>query len=487
MITDETQTVLALQASLAERVGRERFELWFGANTRLALEDGSLKVSVPSQFYQDWLRSHFRSHLEASCLEALGKQLDVTFHVDAQLAQAAPVAAPAKPGNSTQPGGEATQSARAIGQQAVESRPVATDTVQSATSPQPQATTSRRRFASLDGFVVGSSNRVAEASARSIVERLGHVSPLVIHGPTGVGKTHLLEGIWGAAKSRHARLHAVYLSAEQFTSYFLEALHGSGLPSFRRKYRGVELLLIDDLQFFAGKKQTTIELQHTIDTLQREGRQLVFAADRSPAEMEGLGPELIARLSGGLVCRVDSPDYETRLGIVRRLAARLEMALPDEVVTWVASRISSNARELAGALNRLLATSRAYEQPITLALAEDALAETVRHAGKAVRLADIQTAVCSAFGVEPEALKSGRKTKNVAHPRMLAMWLAKKHTRAGLAEIGNFFGRRSHSTVISAQKKIELWMGANSRLEMADRSWSVEDAIRRVEEKLLAG
>ena len=468
MITDDTQIVSALQASLAERVGQERFDLWFGANTRLALVDGSLEVSVPSQFYQDWLRSHFRLHLEASCLEALGKNLNVTFHVDAQLAQLSPVAATAKPVSPPQSAACPPQSA-------------------AGTVSPTGATWSRRRFASLESFVVGSSNRVAGASAQSVVERLGHVSPLVIHGPTGVGKTHLLEGIWSAAKAQHARLHAVYLSAEQFTSYFLEALRGSGLPSFRRKYRAVELLLIDDLQFFAGKKQTAIELLHTIDTLQREGRQLVFAADRAPTELNGLGAELITRLAGGLVCRIDSPDYETRLGIVRRLAARLELALPVDVANWVASRVNSNARDLAGALHRLHATSRALEQPITLAMAEDALAETVRHAAKAVRLADIQSAVCHAFGLEPEALKSGRKAKNVAHPRMLAMWLAKKHTRAGLAEIGQFFGRRSHSTVISAQKKVDHWMIANVRLEMADRSWNVEDAIRHVEERLLAG
>ena len=208
---------------------------------------------------------------------------------------------------------------------------------------------SRRRFANLESFVSGNSNRLAAVSAADIVERLGQTSPLVIHGPTGVGKTHLLEGIWTAAKRRYPRLHAVYLSAEQFTSYFLEALHSTGMPNFRNKYRGVELLLIDDLQFFVGKKATLAELQYTIDTLARDGRQLVFAADRPPASLPGLPAELTARLSAGLACRIDPPEYETRLGILRRRAAELGLQLADDVLDFVASSFHSHARELSGA------------------------------------------------------------------------------------------------------------------------------------------
>ena len=217
----------------------------------------------------------------------------------------------------------------------------------------------------------------------------------MIHGPTGVGKTHLLEGIWTAAKRRHPRLHAVYLSAEQFTSYFLEALHTSGVPNFRNKYRGVDLLLVDDLQFFAGKRATLGELLHTIDALDAEGRQLVFAADRSPAVLAGLGPELVARLSAGLVCRIEPPDFETRRGILRGQAARLELELSDEVLDFVAGSFRDHARELQGALLKLHATSRAPARPVTLALAEEALADSVVRARQPVKLADVQQAVCA--------------------------------------------------------------------------------------------
>ena len=227
---------------------------------------------------------------------------------------------------------------------------------------------SRRRFASLDTFVIGNGNRLAHLSAHSVVSRLGMTSPLLIHGPTGTGKTHLLEGIWIAAKKAQPALHAVYLSAEQFTTYFLEALHGSGLPNFRRKYRGVELLIIDDVQFFAGKRATIGELLYTIDTLLREGRQLVFAADRAPGALADLGPELVARLQGGLTCAIEPPDYETRRGIVRQLSATLEVEMPDDVQDFVAANVDTHARALCGALNQLQAASQAHgRKPATLA------------------------------------------------------------------------------------------------------------------------
>jgi chromosomal replication initiator protein len=457
---DDMEIVSALQIALADKVGSERFELWFGANTRLSLAGEGLIVSAATPFFQEWLRNNFRREIEAACLEAVGQALPVSFQVDAQLGAATPLAA-AKPGRppTARPG-----PARA----AVEPPP-------------------RRRFASLDTFVVGASNRLAHAAARGASERLGSASPLMLHGPTGVGKTHLLEGLWIAAKKSHPSLHAIYLSAEQFTTYFLDALRGTGLPSFRRKYRGVELLIIDDLQFFAGKRATLIELLHTTDTLLREGRQLVFAADRAPGELHELGPELVTRLQGGLVCPLESPDYETRLGIVRHMASSMELAVPHDVQAYLAGHINTHARALAGALKRLDAFAGAHDRPITLSLAEECLAEVIRAGAKGVRLTDIEQAVCQVFGLEPKSLQSSRKGRQVDHPRMLAMWLARKHTRAALSEIGHYFGRRSHSTVISAQKKVNSWMLASAPLALADRPCKVEDAIRRVEESLLAG
>ncbi len=201
-----------------------------------------------------------------------------------------------------------------------------------------------RRFARLGDFIVGSGNRVAQTAAQMVVERPGNVSPLFLFGPTGCGKTHLLEGIWSAVRSGHSQRRVLYLTAEQFTSMFLEALQGRGLPSFRHKYRHVDVLLIDDVQFFLGKRATLVELQNTIDSLLREQRQLVLAADRSPAELSRFGPELTARFAGGLVCRIEPAEADTRLRLLRQLASRQGMTLPDDVLQLMANRIHGDAR-----------------------------------------------------------------------------------------------------------------------------------------------
>jgi chromosomal replication initiator protein len=364
-------------------------------------------------------------------------------------------------------------------------RPNASPASEDPAAPQPE--TRRRKLNSLEGFVVGHSNCLAHKAAQMAVVQPGGYSPLLVHGSTGTGKSHLLEGIYSAFRKSHPRAAAVYLSAEQFTSQFLQALHKSGMPSFRSKYRDLELLIVDDIQFLAGKKATIAELQHTIDTLLRRGKQLVFSADRSPAALKVLGPELISRLSGGMVCRLEPAEYATRLGIVRMQAAQLGMNVPADVQAYIATHLTSQARELIGALKRLHAMSLAHNRPIDMNLAEETLAELVDHQGRVVKLPDIEKAVCGVFGLEPESLQSNRKGKLVSHPRMLAMYLARKYTRAPLTEIGSYFGKRSHSTVISAQKKIEGWMAASSTHKLADTALSLEETLRRVEAELRAG
>lgn len=481
MDTDDREIVSAIRARLADRIGKDRYEVWFGAITQLAVRGENLVVSVANQFFQDWLRSHFRKDLEAAALAACGKPLTPEFRIAAIVP-------------ATQ---HAPSAQLAAGTPTAQSAPIAQPQSQIASAPAPTCAVHhngrsadnlrRRDLASLDSFVVGGSNCLAHKAAQMAAEHPGKYSPLLVHGPTGTGKTHLLEGICRDFRKSHSRAGTVLLSAEQFTSYFLEALHGSGMPSFRRKYRDLELLLIDDVQFFSNKRATLVELLHTLDTLLQAGRQVVFAADRSLVGLKSLGPELAARFSGGTVCRLEPPEYPTRLGIVRLQAQRLGLSVPEDVEAYIGSRFTNQSRELAGALKKLQAASLAHERPITLALAEDVLLELIDHHGPAVKLADIERAVCDVFGIQPESLQSSHKAKRVCHPRMLAMWLARKHTRAGLSEIGTYFGRRSHSTVISAQKKIEACMAQTSSLRLAEGSLSLEETIRRVEENLRAG
>ncbi len=528
MTKDDREIVSALRARLADRVGKDRYEVWFGASTQLCVRDGTLTVGVPNRFYQDWLRNNFRKDLEAASIETFGQALPLEFRIDPSLATQAKfetvpssmVVSPSSAADESFADGSAADGAlvgaaetetagngaavaegTALGRRARNGVGPARTEIGAArgqlaaagrlalpgVSASVVGAPTRRRFASLGSFVQGASNRLAFTTAQMALARPGSVSPLLVYGPHGVGKTHLLEGIWSAFRRARRQAGAIYLSSEQFTSYFLEALRGAGIPSFRRKYRDVELFILDDIQFFAGKRATLVELLSTIDTLTAAGKQLVFAADRSPAALKSLGPEIAARLAGAMACRIEPPEYATRLAIVAQLAAEWQIAVPVEVQAYVASHLTSQARELAGAMRRLEATSLALGKPITLSLAEEALGDLIHTSGRAVRLGDIEKAICDVFHLEPASLQSDRKVKTVSHPRMLAMWLARKHTRVALSEIGHFFGRRSHSTVISAQKKVELWMAAGSPLDVDGRRCNVEDAIRRVEESLRAG
>lgn len=476
------EIVSAVRAALADKVGRDRYELWFGSGTQLHYDGAALVITAPNLFFQDWVRANFRRDIEAACQSAMGACPALRFEVDQRLEEPARENHAAEP-NGTKPVSEPRAAARVNG----EAGPGETAGAGHGKSRPAAGGPLRRRFANFDSFVTGDSNRLARASAELAASRPGDLSPLVIHGPTGVGKTHLLEAIWTAARSAARRFTVVYLSAEQFTTYFLEALRGSGLPSFRSKYRGVDLLILDDVQFFSGKRATQVELLYTIDTLLREGRQVTLAVDRPPAELADLGRDLVTRLESGMVCRIDPPEHGTRLGIVAQMAARLGLHLPHDVEQFIAASFRSHARELSGALCRLHAASRALGRAITLETARETLSDMLRSSDRVVRLADIQKAVCDVFRLEPASLAGGGKGRGVSYPRMLAMWLARKHTRAALSEIGHFFGRRSHSTVVSAQKRVDSWLAKGGPVQLADRAWDADEAIRQVEKSLRAG
>ncbi|MFW6171121.1 MAG: DnaA ATPase domain-containing protein [Planctomycetota bacterium] len=457
----------AVRNALAGEVGQERFDLWFGEGVIVRLVNGSLIVSAADQFTLERLRQQFRRELISAGESVAGGPVTLQFRLDPALASSdgdQPRATPNCPKkgavSATSPGRDAKRRLAEPG---------------------------RRRFAQLSQFIVGDGNRVAHTAARMVVERPGKVSPVFLFGPTGAGKTHLLEGIWSAAKSNRSNQRVLYLTAEQFTSMFLEALQGSGLPSFRYKYRHVDLLLLDDIQFFLGKRATLVELQNTIDSLLREQRQLVLAADRSPAELSKFGPELTARFAGGLVCGLDGADVHTRLGILQQLSSRLEARVPADVLDMMAKRLDGDARKLMGALNQLEATSRAYGREIDLALAEMALEGVFRAVRHVVHINDIDRAVCDVFGLEPQSLQSSRKARTYSQPRALAMWLARKYTRAPYSEIGDYFGHRSHSTVISAQKQVGRWMDGDHPVRLAHGSCKVHEIIRRVESQIRAG
>jgi chromosomal replication initiator protein len=341
--------------------------------------------------------------------------------------------------------------------------------------------------ARLNDFVVGASNRMAYAAAELATSRLGEISPVLLYGPTSVGKSHLLAAICSHAREQRPELTTLVLSAEQFTTNFLQALRGTGLPGFRRSCRSVDLLAIDDLHFFIGKRATLLELQSTVDSLHRAGKQIIFASDRDVEGLAGLGSELTGRLRGGITAAILPPDHDVRRGIVAGLAARRRLDLPDEVISYLADHLTRHARELIGGVNRLEAASHMLGVPVTLELARESLADLVRSSSRSLRLADVEKAVCKAFGLGANDLQNSRRSRAVNHPRMLAMFLARKHTGAALTEIGRYFGRRSHSTVIAAEKAVRKWMTTQADVVLADATWDVEQAIRHVEDVLRAG
>jgi len=505
---------VAIRAEFRSRIGEDRHDVWFGESFQVMAErdgDGARLVTVlaGSAFTHDWLQRTFRDDFVVAVEHVLGRSGGPTRVVWN------PLVAGADAADGIVPPPEANvvgSGAAAEGETPVGPRPSAVadaspgNSKRAASVPRGQAarapatglgdpgqgsarpTSSVRPSLTLEQYVVGLGNRMAHAAAALAAEQPGAMSPLVIHGPSGVGKTHLLEGSCRRMRERNPRSSAVMLSAEQFTTTFLESLHGRrGLPGFRRSLRAADLLVIDDIQFLIGKKATISELLHTIEALQRAGKQVVFGSDRDVESLAELGADLQARLRGGMCARILPPDEATRAGIVESLAARRGLSIPAEVVAFVAARMTRNTRELAGAVNRLEATSHMLGIPVTLDMAVECLAELVRSSSRAVRLADIERAVCSALGVDPGSLQSSCRVRRVNQPRMLAMFLARKHTPAALAEIGAYFGRRSHSTVISAQRTVDGWIASGSRLTLADAEWGVEEAIRRVEESLRAG
>jgi len=450
---DDSDRLSALRRDLAQRLGTQRYELWLGQHAVFEFADGELRIGCPSKFERQWLRNRLHAALLASCRKIWDDQVTIKYDIVAEgekQKQKAENVTPERivPGAPHRAASQPVAGQTEVGQMATgQTAAGQTATRQPASPKRPSL---RSTFAN---FVVGKGNELASRTAQSVVEQPGHYGPLLLFGPPGVGKSHLCYAMLQRLRQSSGRAHAVRLTAEQFTGEFLAALDRRTLPSFRQKYRSIDVLFIDDIQFLVGKRATLDELLHTIDTLHERGRQVVLTCDRSPGELQKVSIALVSRISGGLAIPLESPDYATRLGVVRQLAIRLRVSLDEEVIGLIATQVAGSARQLAGAINRLVATSMARESAITVDLARTTLAEFVQQNAPSVRLADIQRAVCEVFGVEPANLKSGRKSRSIAEPRMLAMWLARKYTRAALGEIGEYFGRRSHSTVVSAQKK----------------------------------
>lgn len=476
MRTSQHEVTAALGQALAHRIGEPRYQLWFHKRTKLTLEADILTVGVPNRFYQEWLQKTFADDVAAAARDVLDQAVKVRFVIDPELfreaRQAEAAAAPTLPAEKT---------AAAAESERLEPTPAATAKKTAARKQH------ARRWHNLDDFIVGPCNRVAHASALAVVENPGlEVNPLVLHGPVGTGKTHLLEGIYLGLRRGAMDGRVCFISAEDFTNRFTQALRLGKLSAFRKYFRDCDALLLDDLHFLATKRATQEEFLHTFDVLHANGRQIAVTCDCHPRLNEQFLPELVDRLLGGAVWGVLPPDYDTRLNLLRAKSPRNGTApLPEDVLLFLADHLRGNVRELEGALNSLFHYSRVADRKIDIPLTREALGELLRHSVRVVQLPEVDQSVCAALQMDHGSLQTKNRSWAYSHPRMLAMYLARKYTRATYTEIGRYFGNRSHSTVVAAEKKVRAWLHEDGSLHLGHRQLRVRDVLEKAERMLL--
>jgi chromosomal replication initiator protein len=498
----DKEKVRASKEALAERLGRDRFDVWFGSRVEWNLNNGCLTLKFQDDFTRDWCYRRFHGEVSAAVQSCGFSGLEVSFDVQLNRCTSTAVSTDTKrqtrvlpkaeleSGSTIESGAELAKEAEVVFQVRAEEREeeavVAFSSKDNKRGAESVAPISKQRVLTWENFVTGSCNKMATATAEMILQTPGVVTPLLVYGPCGSGKTHLVQALAHRLRKAHGSRRVIYLSSEQFTNDFMEAIRGSGLPSFRRKYRDVECLILDDIQFLAGKRATLQELKHTLDTLLRQGRQVILVADRSLQELSILGPDVQARLTGGMVCPLDGLDDTTRKTLLTRLLAEAQIKISPKVIRELAEKSSGDARVLFGLVNRLRALSLMLRGSFNDHQALEATQDLLTSCQPSVRLADIERAVCDVFGLEPKSLQAKGKTKTVSQPRMLAMFLARKYTRAAYAEIGDYFGHRRHSTVISAEKKVAEWLNDDGDQSSLD-STKIREALRNVEANLRVG
>ncbi|WP_254601828.1 chromosomal replication initiator protein DnaA [Sphingomonas bacterium] len=401
------------------------------------LAASEVRLAAPSAFLANWVQTHFAEQLAAAWRAALP----------------------------------------AIARVVVESKPDATGRMTFTADPEPAApaeappveingSTLEARY-TFDAFVVGKANELAYNAGRTLAEG-GRVAfnPLFLHGGVGLGKTHLMHAIGHEYRARHASAKVIYMSAEKFMYEFVAAMRAKDTHSFKARLRTADLLMIDDVQFIAGKESTQEEFFHTMNELISAGRRLVISADRSPQNLEGIENRILSRLSWGLVADVNAADFELRYNIILKKLESLPSAIvPNEVVMFLAKRISASIRELEGALHRVLAFATLSNRAIDLDFTQEALADQLRASQRRVTIDEIQRRVCEHFRIRQSEMGSARRARDVARPRQIAMYLAKQLTQRSLPEIGRRFGGRDHTTVIHAVRKIEELRAADAEID----------------------
>lgn len=434
-----TEHIDQIKRNLEERIGSRRFQLWFESSARLSLTDRQLRVEVPNNFVGGWIENHFTDHLRAAAKEATGSDRALKFEVNQDLI-AAKKAIPARKGADVRSRSGASQPTAGFAQRHLR----------------------RKLRYSLDDFVVGSSNQLAHSAILSVAQdAVSRFNPLFIHGACGLGKTHLLQGLCNVLSGNSSQVGWYYLSGEEFTNQFIVAMKTGNLDTFRRQYRNVDVLVIDDVHFLANKRATQEEFLHTYNAINAAGKQVVMASDAHPRQIGQLPESLVDRFISGMIVQIDPPDFDTRVKIIEQRSVEHQCRLTRPVIEMLAERIDGNVREIEGAVLKLLAYSSLCNQPVNMATAEKVVREYARPRNTALQISQIERQVADYFGVKVSDIRCSKRTRDIAQARAVAMYLARQHTMMSFPEIGKYMGNKNHSTVILACKKISQLLKLN--------------------------
>ena len=419
---------------MQRRMKEQSFNIWMKNTKGEPNGNGEFKLSVPNQFVADWINGHFRETIDEAFQEVLGRKYDLVFvvgpHMEAEDQVALQFEAP--PPNISFPG--------TVHQHNL-----------------------NRRY-SFDTLVVGDFNKFAWAAAKAVAEAPGmtHYNPLLIYGGTGLGKTHIVQAIGNHILDQYPHKRVMYATSEKFTSDFITAIGERTISEFTRTYRDGDVLIIDDIQFFTGKESTQEQFFHTFNTLYHAGKQIILTSDRPPKDIKGLEERLLSRFNMGLVADLQAPDLENRTAILMKKVQTEGTLVPDSVIRYIADKVTSNVRELEGALIRVLAFSSFSKTPVDLEMAQKVLADILGKPQKEVTIEAIQKKTADYFKIEPAMMTAKKKTAKIALARQVAMYLSRSLTDSSLKSIGAAFGGRDHSTVIHACDLISRRMAADS-------------------------
>lgn len=442
---------------------------WLDPVQPISLTESELVLGTQTGMAKDWITSHYLTILEDAVTDVIGSHRRIFMKVLETEKSAAK--------NTTEPVRRNSKEKRNPGQGTLFTEPHHTSEAADMHIAAGDGSSLNPKY-TFDTFVTGSSNRFAHAAAMAVAESPGKVyNPFFMYGGVGLGKTHLMHAIGNRVLHNHPDMRVLYVSSEQFTNEIIRSIQEGTAEKFRQKYRNIDVLLVDDIQFLSGKTSTQEEFFHTFNTLHDAQKQIILSSDRPPREVERLEDRLRSRFEWGLITDIQAPDLETRIAILKNKAQLDRFSVPNDVMVYIASRIDSNIRELEGALTRVVAYASLIKKPVTTDLVAEALKDVFpNNKTKEVTMEVIQEIVSSYFKIKIEDLHAKKRTRNIAYPRQIAMYLCRELTDTSLPQIGNFFGGRDHTTVLHACDKI-----SKEKISDAKLSGILHELIERIQ------